>query len=233
MKNKNNPKVSILIASFNNARYLRKCINSALNQNYVNKEVIVIDDGSTDQSIKIIKSYKKRIKVAFKKKKKFFVGSYDQLQSYIQCFQISKGDFIFLDGDDYFDNNKVSLIIKKFLKKKEIKIIYDLPILFNIKKRKKIRLKNSIIKNYWSNIMPTSCISVRRKELSKIFKIISFKLFPDVWLDFRINIYAKYLIKNNFYLKKNLTFYRQTNTNVSYQFKHLSKKLVEKKRPSS
>ena len=50
--------------------------------------------------------------------------------------------------------------------------------------------------------MPTSCISVRRKELSKIFKIISFKLFPDVWLDFRINIYAKYLIKNNFYLKK-------------------------------
>ena len=89
MKNKNNPKVSILIASFNNARYLRKCINSALNQNYVNKKVIVIDDGSTDQSIKIIKSYKKGLKLR-SKRKKFFVGSYDQLQSYIQCFQISK-----------------------------------------------------------------------------------------------------------------------------------------------
>ena len=131
MKNKNNPKVSILIASFNNARYLRKCINSALNQNYINKEVIVLDDGSKDQSMKILKSYKKKIKVVTKKKKKFFVGSYDKLQSYIQCFKISKGDLIcFLDGDDYFANNKVSLIVEKFVKKKEIKIIYDLPIFF-------------------------------------------------------------------------------------------------------
>ena len=68
--------------------------------------------------LKLLKVIKKGLKLR-SKRKKFFVGSYDQLQSYIQCFQISKGDFIFfLDGDDYFDNNKVSLIIKKFLKKR-------------------------------------------------------------------------------------------------------------------
>ena len=59
MKEKNNL-VSIIIVNFNNSKYIKKSINSSLNQDYKFKEVIVVDDMSTDNSYKIIKSFKKK-----------------------------------------------------------------------------------------------------------------------------------------------------------------------------
>ena len=65
------PSVSILIASFNKEKYVKRCLNSCLKQDYKNLEVIFYDDGSKDNSYKIAKQTK-GIK-AFKnlKKKKF------------------------------------------------------------------------------------------------------------------------------------------------------------------
>ena len=60
MAQKNNIDASILIVNFNNAKYLKKSIESALNQSYKNKEVIVVDDISDDQSVDILNHYKKR-----------------------------------------------------------------------------------------------------------------------------------------------------------------------------
>jgi glycosyltransferase involved in cell wall biosynthesis len=53
--------VSIIINNYNYDRYLRQCIDSALNQTYKNIEVIVVDDGSTDDSRALIASYGTRI----------------------------------------------------------------------------------------------------------------------------------------------------------------------------
>jgi len=53
-------KISIIIVNYNNARYLKKSLETALNQTYENKEIIVIDDMSNDNSIEILKKYKKR-----------------------------------------------------------------------------------------------------------------------------------------------------------------------------
>ena len=47
-------KVSILIANYNNGEYFADCYNSLINQTYDNWEVIIIDDGSTDDSLEII-----------------------------------------------------------------------------------------------------------------------------------------------------------------------------------
>jgi len=55
-------KVSIIIPCFNSQDYIYDCINSALNQTYENKEIIVIDDKSTDSSLAIIHSFGNRIK---------------------------------------------------------------------------------------------------------------------------------------------------------------------------
>ena len=57
------PLVSICIPNYNNAKYLDQCIQSALNINYDNYEIILVDDCSTDNSIEIAKEYSSRIKI--------------------------------------------------------------------------------------------------------------------------------------------------------------------------
>ena len=59
MKTLKNKLASIIIVNFNNADLLIQSLKSALNQSYKNREVIVVDDFSTDHSLKILKSFKK------------------------------------------------------------------------------------------------------------------------------------------------------------------------------
>ena len=67
MKKKN--LVSILITNFNKGNYLKKTINSCLIQNFKNKEILVFDDCSTDNSLNILSKFKE-IRVVKNKKKK-------------------------------------------------------------------------------------------------------------------------------------------------------------------
>jgi len=65
------PKISVLITVFNHENYLKSSIESILSQDYKNFEIVVVDDGSTDSSKKIINKFKdKRIKKIFFKKNK-------------------------------------------------------------------------------------------------------------------------------------------------------------------
>lgn len=63
------PKVSIILANYNEEKYIAEAIESVINQTYTNWELIIIDDASTDRSQDIINSYKdSRIKTRFCKK---------------------------------------------------------------------------------------------------------------------------------------------------------------------
>ena len=63
-------KISILISTYNKEKFIKNTINSCLNQNYKNYEIIVVDTGSRDKTKKIIKKFgKKKIKKIFLKKK--------------------------------------------------------------------------------------------------------------------------------------------------------------------
>ena len=64
----NKAKVSVLIANYNNAKYINKCINSVLKQTYKNVEIIFIDDRSNDNSLEKVKLFKKRITIIKKLK---------------------------------------------------------------------------------------------------------------------------------------------------------------------
>ena len=95
-------KISVIIPIYNTEKYLEECLNSVINQTFKNIEIICIDDGSTDNSQKIIEKFRKLDKriISLKQKNK---GSGISRNRGIN---ISKGKYIsFLDSDDmYYDN---------------------------------------------------------------------------------------------------------------------------------
>ncbi len=86
---------SIIINNYNYALFLREAIASALNQTWTNREIIVVDDGSTDNSRHIIESFGNRILPVFKE-------NAGQASAYNAGFLVSSGDLVlFLDADDF------------------------------------------------------------------------------------------------------------------------------------
>ena len=99
------PLVSILINNFNYGRFLREAVDSALRQTYTNTEVIVVDDGSTDDSRQIIAGYGSRIVPVLKQ-------NGGQASAFNAGFAVSRGEIIcFLDSDDFFAPNKAETIV--------------------------------------------------------------------------------------------------------------------------
>lgn len=97
MENKN--RFSIIIPNYNKEEYVRETLESIFNQTYKNFEVIVVDDGSTDKSIEIIKEFDIKL---FHTNRKRAGGARNV------GIDNATGDYIiFLDSDDYFTNNTV------------------------------------------------------------------------------------------------------------------------------
>ncbi len=133
-KLKKNIKVSVLIANYNNQNFIGKCIQSLKKQTYKNIEIIFHDDASKDNSIKVASKFK-NIKI-IRNKNRGKHGSLNQLYAYERAFKKSRGKIIFfLDSDDFFINTKIERVINIFKSKKNINVIYDLPI-YKYKKKK-------------------------------------------------------------------------------------------------
>ena len=107
-------KISILISNYNNAKYLKRCINSCLAQSYKNKEIIIIDDFSTDNSLEVLKNYQKskNVKLIYNKVRFSKFPAFNQLHALIKAFKVSSGKIIcLLDSDDFFEKNKLLNIL--------------------------------------------------------------------------------------------------------------------------
>lgn len=110
----NQPILSILINNYNYGKFLRRAIDSALNQTYQKIEVIVVDDGSTDNSHEIIASYDSRITAVLK-------DNSGQPSAINAGFKVSQGDIIaLLDSDDWFEPHKAEEIVKIFVENPDI-----------------------------------------------------------------------------------------------------------------
>lgn len=95
-------KFSIIIPVYNTEKYIEKCLNSIVNQSFSDFEVIVINDGSTDNSEKIIDVFCSKYKFITKYNKEN--GGLSDARNY--GISKSKGDYlIFVDSDDYIDKN--------------------------------------------------------------------------------------------------------------------------------
>lgn len=96
------PLVSILIPAYNSGKWLGETIQSAINQSWNNKEIIIVDDGSTDNTFNIAKKFEsKSVKVLTQKNSGACVARNHALS-------ISQGDFIqWLDSDDILHKDKI------------------------------------------------------------------------------------------------------------------------------
>ena len=102
------PLISVLINNHNYGRFLHRAIDSALNQTYANVEVIVVDDGSTDESHSVIDRYGDAIVSVLKQN-----GGQDS--AFNAGFERSSGDIVcFLDADDWFIPTKLAQIAQTF-----------------------------------------------------------------------------------------------------------------------
>lgn len=102
--------VSVIIPVYNVEKYLSACLDSVINQTYKNLEIILVDDGSTDNSLKICENYQKiDSRIKFVHKKNGGVSSARNL-GLKKCH----GKFIyFIDSDDRIDKNAISELVKK------------------------------------------------------------------------------------------------------------------------
>ena len=97
-------KVSIIIPVYNSEKYISKCLDSVLNQTYENIEVLVINDGSKDNSINILKEYEK------KDNRIVVIDKENEGVAKTRNMGIKKatGEYImFIDNDDYIDEDYV------------------------------------------------------------------------------------------------------------------------------
>src|SRR5680860_664862 len=111
------PKISIVTISFNQARFLRACIDSVLSQDYENVEYIIVDAGSTDGSRSIIESYGDRLVSLFEKDD----GPADGLN---KGFAIATGEVLgFVNADDMLLPGALACVARGFASKPNADII--------------------------------------------------------------------------------------------------------------
>lgn len=104
------PEISIIIPVYNTEKFLKACINSLIKQSFKNCEFIFVDDGSTDDSCNLIRSYKKkdnRIKLIMQKNKGVSSARNIGILN-------SNGKYIgFVDSDDYIDSDMYEILYKE------------------------------------------------------------------------------------------------------------------------
>ncbi len=183
-------KVSVIISNYNYARYLTTAIESVIAQSYQDFEIIVVDDGSKDNSQEIIvrlqEKYPDRIKAIFQENQ-------GQGGAFNTAFQACSGEIVaFLDADDIWKPNKLQQVVEIFKKSDVVGVMHvleEVDAKGNLLKKnppRKYKLSDDLAKvvidtgNAW-NFPPTSALTYRRSILEQVFPIDPIKW--RIWAD--------------------------------------------------
>ena len=123
-----NPKISVIVSVYNTEKYIEKCLDSLMNQTYNNMEIVVINDCSTDGSLKILKKYAKKYNNIILIENKENKGL-----SYSRNVGLEKatGEYIgYIDSDDYVDHDYYEKMMKAIKKEKSEIAIADMKIVY-------------------------------------------------------------------------------------------------------
>lgn len=112
--------VTVYITNYNYEKYVEKAIISVLNQTYGDYELLIFDDGSTDNSLSIIQKYQDHSKVTIIKQQ-----NQGLINTANNALDIAKGKYIIrLDADDYFDENALLVMVNHLKTHQEYDLVY-------------------------------------------------------------------------------------------------------------
>ncbi len=135
------PKITVVTPSLNQDKYLEATILSVIGQNYSNLEYIIIDGGSTDNSIEIIKKYDKQLTYWVSEKDN---GLYDAVQ---KGFEKSSGEIMcWINSDDMLHPGSLNVVASIFMQHPDVSWIQGIPTVFDEQDRT-VFVKNL---RYWS-----------------------------------------------------------------------------------
>lgn len=223
---KRNYFISIAMATFNGEKYIYEQLKSILNQLKEKDEVIISDDGSLDNTLKIIKSFNdKRIKI-YNGPKKGIIKNFEN------AIKNCNGKYIFLaDQDDIWMKNKIDTVLKLFETNNFTCIVHDAQV-FNSKTNNIIcnsffefrKSSKGIIRNIIKNSYIGCCMAFDRKIINKILPIPYSIEMHDQWIGILNEKYGKVD-----FIKDKLIKYRRHDDNAS-QMNHypLSKMILNR-----
>ena len=228
IKNSKKTKVSIVVPVYNSSKYLDECIKSICNQTHKNLEIILIDDGSTDDSKEICRSYAnndKRIK---------FYSRKNSGVSNTRNFGISNatGDYIaFVDSDDFLKNDFVEIMLKKGCNKDIIQCNFTTSGFDSLETKTECK----ILKNEQMEENKKAILSMRYSLQKKygparncwckliklnLLKKNNIKFHEDIYIFedgiFMLDCIAN--VKDTIILSDTLYYYRQNNSSICHRF---------------
>lgn len=203
-----NKKISVIVAVYNTEKYVERCLNSLLNQTYQNLEIIVVEDGSIDNSKKVLKKYadNKKIKIIYNKKN---CGL-----SYSRNVGLENvtGDYIgYIDSDDYVDLDYYEKLMQAIIDNKAEIAICDMKIVDEETNTEVIsKCCNSEEFNVYNvvnnGLAASACNKLFKKELISKYKFAEGKVNEDIAVVIPTLVNAKKIAYANtyyYYIQRN------------------------------
>jgi len=239
--------ISVILPIYNSELYLIDALESLKNQTYKNFEVIIVDNCSNDNSIKLCIKYNKHLQIKILSIDNFGIIA----KSRNLGIKSSNGDIIsFLDSDDYWDKDKL-LEVNNSFSKNNWDVFCHNEIAVNVKKKfiKKMKYGTNI-KNLYKNLLILgNCLSTSAVSINKSFLFRNNLFFSEnknfntaedyeLWLNLakfnaRFNFSNKYLgyyrVDYNSNSLKNIKYHHMNVSNVlNYHLTNLNSKHLKK-----
>lgn len=177
-----NKKISVIVAVYNTEKYVERCLNSLLNQTYQNLEIIVVEDGSTDNSKEVLKKYSNNDKIKLIYNKKNSGLSYSRNVG----LENVTGDYIgYIDSDDYVDLDYYEKLMQAIIDNKAEIAICDMKIVDEETNTEVIsKCCNSEEFNVYNvlnnGLAASACNKLFKKELISKYKFAEGKVNEDI-----------------------------------------------------
>ena len=189
--------ISVIINVYNGEKYIKKCLDSVVNQTYNNLEILIINDGSTDDTLSICNAYKdSRIKIITTEN----LGL--SLSRNVGIENASGKYFYFIDADDYIENDTIEYLYN-LLKKYDCDISFSSHLnIYNykVKKRNKKEKINVLFKEDMLKMVIIDSVTIWNKLMKKeMFNNIKFpnEIIEDVRTTYKLILNSKKGVYSN------------------------------------